>query len=101
MKVLKLIPWIPADTSEERPVPSTNRNRKGCTSEVMIRRRSREKRISSRRHTTRIARSSPATLRVGTRTPATSWAGGAAGVGAVSVAAIRSSSSRVKLAVGV
>src|ERR1700728_1972779 len=76
MNVLKLTPCVPPLASVPMPVPSTNRNRNGWISEVRIRRRSRLKRISSRFHTTRIARSSLRRLRAGTRTRATWWAGG-------------------------
>src|ERR1700677_5107894 len=72
MKVLKLTPCVPAEAIEEMPVPSTNRNRNGCVSDVRMRSRSRLKRISSRFHTTLIARSSLRRLRAGTRTRATS-----------------------------
>src|SRR5580693_6352582 len=79
MNVRKLTPCVLADTSEERPVPSTNRKRNGWISEVRMRRRSREKRISSRRHTALIARNSLRMLRAGTCRFATSCAGADAG----------------------
>ena len=67
--VRRLTPCVPAAAIRDRPVPSTNRNRNGWTSAVMIRSRSRPKRISSRFQTTLIARASPRRLRTGTRTP--------------------------------
>ena len=70
--VRRLTPCVPAAAIRDRPVPSTNRNKKGCTSDVMMRRRSRLKRTSSRFHTTLIARASLRRLRAGTRTRATS-----------------------------
>ena len=58
MNVFRLTPWVPALESRCRPAPSTNRNSSGWTSEVTMRSRSARKRISSRRQTIRIARSS-------------------------------------------
>src|SRR5580693_9309028 len=70
--VRRLTPCVPAEASRESPVPSTNRNRNGCISDVRMRSRSRLKRIISRFHTTLIARSSLRALRMGTRTRAIS-----------------------------
>src|ERR1700691_4829492 len=66
MNVRKFTPCVLAETSEDNPVPNTNRNRNGWIKEVKMRRRSREKRISSRRQTALIARNSERTLRAGT-----------------------------------
>src|SRR4029453_2866575 len=64
--------------SDDRPVPSTNRNSTGWTSEETIRERSRPKRIISRCQTTVAARTWWARPAAGTRTSAT-------GVGLVAV----------------
>ena len=55
----------------DSPVPSTNRNRIGCASEVTIRGLFRRKRSSSRFHTTFTARQSSARVPCATRTGAT------------------------------
>lgn len=57
MKVRKSKPGI-GPVIRVSPVPSTNRNSTGCTSDVMMRRWLRENRISSRSHTTHIPRTS-------------------------------------------
>ena len=71
MKVFRSTPWVLADESCCSPEPSTKRKSSGCASEVTIRTRSLRKRISSRRQTTLIARSSLRKLRGGTRTVTT------------------------------
>jgi hypothetical protein len=68
MNVLSSTPSVLALESCSRPAPSTKRKRSGWISAVTIRRRSLAKRISSRRHTILIARSSLRQLRAGTRT---------------------------------
>ncbi len=75
MNVFRSTPWVPALARRPRPEPSTNRNSSGCTSEVAIRSGSLTNRISSRRHTIRIARSSEPRLRLGTSTRTTGGAG--------------------------
>ncbi len=77
MNVFSATPWVPALESRCSPAPSTNRNRSGWTSAVTIRSRSDRKRISSRRQTILIARSSEARLRFGTLTRTIGVSGGA------------------------
>jgi hypothetical protein len=74
MNVVRSTPCVPACESCCRPEPSTNKNSRGCTSDVTIRIRSLRKRISSRRKTIRIARSSLRRLRGGTETRMTGGA---------------------------
>ena len=71
MKVFRSTPWVLAAESCCRPEPRTKRKSSGWTSEVTIRMRSFRKRISSRRQTILIARSSERQLRGGTRTVTT------------------------------
>ncbi len=69
MNVLKSTPTgRPREASRDRPVPSTNRNSTGCTSDVMARSRSLRNLISSRRQTMLTARRSARMLRSGTAT---------------------------------
>src|SRR2546426_9416542 len=69
MKVLKATPGgMPRLAREDRPVPSTNRNKTGWMSPVTARSRSLRNLISSRRHTITAARRSWRTLRSGTDT---------------------------------
>src|SRR3954447_26225888 len=72
MNVLKSTPPVLAADSCERPPPSTNRNSSGWISDVTIRIRSALKRISSRRQTILMARTSLRHVRGGTRTRTTS-----------------------------
>ena len=58
MNVFRSTPWVPNFESCWRPEPSTKRKRSGWIRDVAIRMRSLRKRISSRRKTIRIARSS-------------------------------------------
>ena len=87
MKVFRSTPSVLALESCCRPDQSTNRKSSGWISAVTIRMRSLTKRISSRRQTILIARSSLRQLRAGTRTRTISE-GGAFGVGVVEVLSV-------------
>src|SRR5579875_1556358 len=67
MKVRKFT-CVLVETTGDSPVPSTNRKRIGCTSDVAIRMRLRKKRISSRFQTMRTARRSSPIVPPATRT---------------------------------
>ena len=83
MNVLRLTPSVLELESCCSPDPSTKRKSSGWTSAVMIRMRSLMKRISSRRQTILMARSSLRQLRAGTCTRTIS--DGVAAPGAVRV----------------
>ena len=72
----------PRQASRESPVPSTNRNSTGCTSDVMARSRSVRNLISSRRQTMLTARRSARMLRSGTATLMSSVRSRSLGLGA-------------------
>ena len=79
--VLKLMPGgSPWPASEDRPVPSTNRNSTGWTRLVTARSRSLLNRISSRYQTMRTARRSWRSPRSGTETRIAAVTGSTSGV---------------------
>src|SRR5579859_4606569 len=89
MNVLKSTPeGSPREASRDRPVPSTNRNRTGCTRDVTARSRSVRNLISSRRQTMLTARRSCRTLRSGTATLIVSVRASSSSAVAMSVVAI-------------